>query len=84
MMIARDLNETMAARDLNDVNKQIFETRQHIDRHREAIQKLHEGSQTQAIPQAEDQLKILKDRLRSLQERRQAILQQTPPPARIV
>jgi hypothetical protein len=66
----------MAATDLNEVNRQIFETRQHIDRHREAIQKLHEGSQTQAIPQAADQLKTLEDRLRSLQERRQAILQQ--------
>jgi uncharacterized coiled-coil protein SlyX len=66
----------MATRDLNDVNKQIFETRQHIDRQREAIQKFHEGSQIQAIPQAEDQLKTLEDRLGSLQERRQALLDQ--------
>ena len=66
----------MTARDLNEVNRQIFETRHHIDRQREAIQKFNEGGQTQAIPQAEDQLKTLEDRLRSLQEHRQAILQQ--------
>ena len=66
----------MATRDLNDVNKQIFETRQHIDRQREAVRKFNEGGQAQAIPQAEDQLKTLEDRLRSLQEHRQAILQQ--------
>ena len=47
----------MTARDLNEVNRQIFETRHHIDRQREAIQKFNEGGQTQAIPQAEDQLR---------------------------
>jgi uncharacterized coiled-coil protein SlyX len=66
----------MAARDLNNINKQIFETRQHIDRQREVIQKFYEGSQIQAIPQAEDQLKTLEDRLGSLEERRHALLDQ--------
>jgi hypothetical protein len=67
---------TMITRDLDEVDRLIFEARQHINRQYTAIQIFRGNGQTMAIAQSEDQLKMVEDRLFSLHERRKTILQE--------
>jgi hypothetical protein len=47
----------MTARDLNEVDRDIFEIRQYIEHQRDVIRLLNDGGHSQSVPQAEDTLR---------------------------
>lgn len=64
----------MIARDLNEIDRHIAETRAHIERQRAIIGKLQKDGHAGAALQAGEFLKTLEGSLRVLQERRTTVL----------
>jgi len=64
----------MNARELNDIDRDVFEVRQYIGHHRDIIRQLTDAGHTQAVPQAQEALCLLEDKLKELLVRRKAML----------
>jgi hypothetical protein len=64
----------MNARELNEIDRDVFEVRQYIGHQRDVIRQLTDGGHMQAIPQAQATLRLLEDKLQALQISRKALL----------
>jgi hypothetical protein len=64
----------MTARELNDIDRDVLEVRQYIGHQRDVIRQLADGGHMQALPQAQETLRLLEDKLQALLMRRKAIL----------
>jgi hypothetical protein len=64
----------MIARDLNEIDRHIADTRRHIERQRATIKKLSQNGHAAAAVQAQGFLKTLEGSLSVLLERRSTIL----------
>ena len=67
-------SSVMTARELNEIDREIFEVRQYIGHQRDVIRQLTDGGHMQAIPQAQEALRLLEDKLQALLIRRKAML----------
>jgi len=64
----------MSARELNEIDRNVFEVRQYIGHQRDIIRQLTHGGQMQVIPQAQEALRALEEKLQELLVRRKAML----------
>jgi Mg2+ and Co2+ transporter CorA len=64
----------MTARALNDIDRDVFEVRQYIGHQRDVIRQLADGGHMQALPQAQETLRLLEDKLQALLMRRKVML----------
>ena len=64
----------MIARELNEIDRDVFEVRQYIGHQRDIIRQLTDGGHMQAIPQAQEALRVSEDKLQALLARRKAML----------
>ena len=64
----------MTARELNEIDRDVFEVRQYIGHQRDIIHQLTDDGHTQAILQAKEALRVLEDKLQALLVRRKVML----------
>jgi hypothetical protein len=66
----------MTARQLNEIDREVFELRQYIEAERDIIRQLTDGGHTEALLQAQEALRPLEEKLQALLVRRKLILEE--------
>jgi len=70
----RRVSLVMNARELDEIDRDIFEIRQYIGHQRDIIRQLTDGSYAQAVLQAQGALSVLEEKLQELLARRKTLL----------
>jgi hypothetical protein len=65
----------MTARELNEIDREIFELRQSIDSQRDLIRHLTDAGHTESLLQAQEALRPLEEKLHALMARRKVVLE---------
>jgi hypothetical protein len=73
-------SSVMTARELYEIDREIFELRQYVGRQREVIRQLTDAGHTESLLQAQEALRPLEEKLQALMARRKVVLRDVRQP----